>query len=50
MFKRLKVVFPDELPLADVSPVFEKGENVDKENYRPVSILSHMPKVFERVF
>ena len=37
-----KGVFRDELELADVSPVFKKDENLDKENYRPVSILSHM--------
>ena len=50
MFKRLKVVFLDELPLADVSTVFEKGENVDKENCRPVSILPQMSRVFESIF
>ena len=36
-------IFPDDLNLADVSPIFKK------ENYRPVSILPHMPKVFERI-
>ena len=32
--------FPDELKLAEVSPLFKKNNNLDKENYRPVSILS----------
>ena len=41
---------PTELKLADVSPVFKKGDDLNKENYRPGSILSHMSKVFERIF
>ena len=40
----------NELKLADVSPVFKKDDDLNKENYRPVSILSHMSKVFERIF
>ena len=31
--------FPQDLKLADVSPVSEKNDNLNKENYRPVSIL-----------
>ena len=38
-----KGIFPDDLKLADASPIFIK------ENYRPVSILPHMSKVFERI-
>ena len=45
-----KGVFPYELKLADVSPVFKQGESLDKENYRPVSILSYISKFFERIF
>ena len=41
---------PNELKLADLSPVFKKDDDVNKENYRPVSILSHMSKAFERIF
>ena len=39
-----------KLKLADVSPVFKKDDDLKKENYRPVSILSHMSRVFERIF
>ena len=42
-------LFPNELKLADVSPIFTK-DVLNKENYRPVSILSHMSKVFETIF
>ena len=41
--------FPNELKLADVIPIFKKKDPLNKENYRPVSILSHMSKVFERL-
>ena len=43
-------LFPNELKLADVSPVFKKDDDLNKENYRPVSIFSHMSKIFERTF
>ena len=44
----LKMV-PDELKLAEVNPIFKKNDDLGKENYRPVSILSHESKVFERI-
>ena len=31
-------MFPNELKLADVSPVFKKDDDLNKENYRPVGI------------
>ena len=43
-------LFPSELKLADVSPVFKKDVDLNNENYRPVIILSYMSKVFERIF
>ena len=41
--------FPDELKAAEVSPTFKKNDDLEKENYRPVSVLPHMSKVFERI-
>ena len=32
--------FPDELKIAEVSLIFKKNNDLDTENYRPVSILS----------
>ena len=32
-----------------MTPVFKKLDCMNKENYRPVSLLSHMSKVFERI-
>ena len=41
--------FPSELKLAEVTLVFKKLDCMNKENYRPLSLLSHMSKVFERI-
>ena len=41
--------FPEELKLAEVSPIFKKKDDLDKENYRPVGVLPHVSKVFERI-
>ena len=45
-----KGVFPDDLKLADITPIFKKEHSLNKENYRPVSILPHISKVFERIY
>ena len=42
-------VFPRNQKLADVSPVFKKSDKHDKGNYRQVSILSALSKIFERL-
>lgn len=42
-------VFPDELKLATIIPVYKKDDESDKENYRPISILPTLSKVFERL-
>ena len=40
--------FPEVLKQASVYPVFKKGAKTDKENYRPVSVLSNVSKIFEK--
>ena len=35
---------------ANITPVSSKGERQYKNNYRPVSILSNVSKIFERLF
>ena len=42
-------LFPDTLKRADVTPIFKKGNDNEKENYRPVSMLSTFSKVFEKL-
>ena len=41
--------FPDELTVADVIPVFKKEDPNNKANYRPISLLPIISKIFERV-
>ena len=41
--------FPSQMKHADITPVYKKGEKTDKQNYRPVSILSAFSKIFERL-
>ena len=42
-------VFPAELKYSNVTPVFKKDDNTNKENYRPISILPVISKIFERL-
>ena len=41
--------FPQELKLSEVIPVYKKLDPLQKENYRPVSLLPHVSKIFERI-
>ena len=41
--------FPDILKYAEVSPFCKRLDNLNKENYRPVSVLTALSKVFEKV-
>ena len=40
--------FPDQLKRARISPIFKQGNANDVSNYRPISILPAVSKVFER--
>ena len=42
------LVFPGTLKNADVVPIHKKEERTKKENYRPVSLLPIISKLFER--
>ena len=41
--------FPTELKTAQIIPVFKKKDPLDKANYRPVSILPALSKIFEKI-
>ena len=43
-----KSIFPSDLKLADVTPVYKKKSKNSKDNYSPVSILSNISKIYER--
>ena len=41
--------FPNNLKLADLTPGHKNGARQDKTNYRPISILSTISKLYERI-
>ena len=41
--------FRDAIKQSEVIPLYKKLDPVKKENYRPVSLLPHVSKVFERI-
>lgn len=42
--------FPDVLKTSKVLPFFKNGSRKDKNNYRPISLLSVLSKIFEVIF
>ena len=44
-----KGIFPSAWKLANVVPIYKKAEEFFTSNYRPISLLSTIAKVFERV-
>ena len=43
-----KEEFPDKLKTADITAIFQKGDKHDQLNYRPVSILPILSKIYEK--
>ena len=41
--------FPKTLKVADVLPIFKANDATQKKNYRPVSVLPTVSKIFERI-
>ena len=45
-----KGVYPDLLKTARVTPIYKKGAKTDPGNYRPISVLSQINKIFEKFY
>ena len=41
--------FPTKLKLADLTPIYKKLENILPVNYRPISVLPSISKIFEKL-
>ena len=42
-------IYHDKLKIAKVIPLFKKDDKVKIDNYRPISLLSSISKIFEKV-
>ena len=42
-------IYPEEWKCSKVVPVFKQGDGADLDNYRPISIIPVVAKVFERI-
>ena len=42
-------VFPDDLKVGKVAPIYKSGDNDDFNNYRPISVLPTAARVSENI-
>jgi len=42
-------MFPEKCKIAKLKPLFKKGSKTEPKNYRPISLLPLISKIFEKV-
>ena len=47
MFMLRSINFPNDLKYVNITPCFKNDENINKSNYRPISVLPSIPKIIE---
>ena len=45
----LSGIFPDKLKIAKILPVSKKGSKLECSNFRPISLLSNLNKIIEKL-
>ena len=40
-------VFPEVMKCAELNPIYKKKDNLIEDNYRPVSVLTALSKIYE---
>ena len=48
-FSFIKGVFPNVLKTTQISPTFKKGDKTEMNNYRPISLISNVSKILEKL-
>ena len=43
------MVYPEKWKISLISPIHKSGDNTNVENYRPISILSSIAKIFDKI-
>ena len=41
-------VFPNKLKIANIIPIYRNGDMLDWCNYKPISLLSNISKIYEK--
>ena len=41
--------FPDDMKFAKITPIYKSGEKTDCGNYRPISVISTVAKILEKI-
>lgn len=44
-----KSIWPDALKSAEVIPIYKAGKKTNVSNYRPISLISNIAKIFEKI-
>ena len=44
-----RAIFPNDWKLAKVTPIFKEGNKADCGHYRPISVISAVVKLFEKL-
>ena len=42
-------IYPEKLKIAKIIPIYKKDSKISVKNYRPISLLSNINKIFEKV-